>query len=116
MINHYKMAKHFIVTVTDDDLTFERNVEQAEAEAEAEAELPKRKPKPKPKPKPKRIHATKTSADFHLVPLCGAIKKPPRGGRPSTPPQTYPKRRWSHRQAKPSARAARRSLKLLKTI
>jgi len=71
VINHYKMAKHFIVTVTDDDLTFERNVEQAEAEAEAEAELPKRKPKPKPK----RIHATKTSADFHLVPLCGAIKK-----------------------------------------
>ena len=69
MINHYKMAKHFIVTVTDDDLTFERNVEQAEAEAEAEL------PKPKPKPKPKRIHATKTSADFHLVPLCGAIKK-----------------------------------------
>jgi len=104
VINHYKMAKHFIVTVTDDDLTFERNVEQAEAEAEL------------PKPKPKRIHATKTSADFHLVPLCGAIKKPPRGGRPSTPPQTYPKRRWSHRQAKPSARAARRSLKLLKTI
>src|SRR6059058_3040213 len=28
VINHYKMAKHFVVTITDDDLTFERKSEQ----------------------------------------------------------------------------------------
>ena len=33
MVNHYKMAKHFIVTITDDDLTFERKPEQIDAEA-----------------------------------------------------------------------------------
>jgi transposase len=32
-INHYKMAKHFIVTITDDDLVFERKSEQIDAEA-----------------------------------------------------------------------------------
>jgi Transposase DDE domain len=33
VVNHYKMAKHFAVTITDDDLTFERKAEQIEAEA-----------------------------------------------------------------------------------
>lgn len=33
VINHYKMAKHFAVTITDDDLTFERKNEQIDAEA-----------------------------------------------------------------------------------
>jgi hypothetical protein len=33
VINHYKMAKHFAVTITDDDLTFERKPEQIDAEA-----------------------------------------------------------------------------------
>jgi hypothetical protein len=33
VVNHYKMAKHFTVTITDDDLTFERKIEQIEAEA-----------------------------------------------------------------------------------
>jgi len=33
VINHYKMAKHFVVTITDDDLTFERKAEQIDAEA-----------------------------------------------------------------------------------
>jgi hypothetical protein len=33
VINHYKMAKHFLVSVTDDDLMFERKTEQIEAEA-----------------------------------------------------------------------------------
>src|SRR6266446_5491961 len=33
VINRYKMAKHFIVTITDDDLTFERKTEQINAEA-----------------------------------------------------------------------------------
>jgi hypothetical protein len=32
-INHYKMAKHFAVTITNDDLTFERKTEQIDAEA-----------------------------------------------------------------------------------
>jgi transposase len=32
-VNHYKMAKHFVVTITDDDLTFERNTAQIDAEA-----------------------------------------------------------------------------------
>ena len=32
-VNHYKMAKHFVVTITDDDLTFERNAAQIDAEA-----------------------------------------------------------------------------------
>jgi hypothetical protein len=33
VINHYKMAKHFTVTITDNDLTFERKLDQIEAEA-----------------------------------------------------------------------------------
>jgi transposase len=33
VINHYKVAKHFVVTITDDDLTFERKAEQIDAEA-----------------------------------------------------------------------------------
>jgi len=33
IINHYKMAKHFVVTIADDDLTFERKSEQIDAEA-----------------------------------------------------------------------------------
>jgi len=33
VINHYKMAKHFAVTITDDDLTFERKTNQIDAEA-----------------------------------------------------------------------------------
>jgi hypothetical protein len=33
VINHYKMAKHFTLTITDDDLTFERKTEQIDAEA-----------------------------------------------------------------------------------
>jgi hypothetical protein len=33
VINHYKMAKHFTVTITDNDLTFERESEQINAEA-----------------------------------------------------------------------------------
>lgn len=33
VINHYKMAKHFTVTITDNDLTFERETEQINAEA-----------------------------------------------------------------------------------
>jgi len=33
VINHYKMAKHFIVTITDDTLTFTRNAAQIAAEA-----------------------------------------------------------------------------------
>jgi transposase len=33
VINHYKMAKHFAVTISDADLTFERKAEQIEAEA-----------------------------------------------------------------------------------
>lgn len=33
VVNHYKMAKHFAVTITDDDLTFERKTEQIDAEA-----------------------------------------------------------------------------------
>jgi Transposase DDE domain len=33
VINHYKMAKHFAVSITDDDLTFERESEQIDAEA-----------------------------------------------------------------------------------
>jgi hypothetical protein len=32
-LNHYKMAKHFVVTITDDDLTFARNTAQIDAEA-----------------------------------------------------------------------------------
>ena len=32
-LNHYKMAKHFVVTITDDDLTFARNTTQIDAEA-----------------------------------------------------------------------------------
>ncbi len=32
-INHYKMAKHFTVTITDDDFVFERKSEQIDAEA-----------------------------------------------------------------------------------
>lgn len=24
-VNHYKMAKHFLITITDDDLTVQRN-------------------------------------------------------------------------------------------
>ena len=33
VINHYKMAKHFAVTISDNDLTFERETEQIDAEA-----------------------------------------------------------------------------------
>jgi transposase len=33
VISHYKVAKHFVVTITDDDLTFERKAEQIDAEA-----------------------------------------------------------------------------------
>jgi Transposase DDE domain len=33
VIDHYKMAKHFIVTITDDTLTFTRNAAQIAAEA-----------------------------------------------------------------------------------
>ena len=33
VVNHYKVAKHFAVTITDDDLTFERKNEQIDAEA-----------------------------------------------------------------------------------
>jgi transposase len=33
VINHYKMAKHFDVAITDNDLTFERNTAQINAEA-----------------------------------------------------------------------------------
>ena len=33
VINHYKMAKHFAVTISDNDLTFERKTEQIDAEA-----------------------------------------------------------------------------------
>ncbi len=33
VINHYKVAKHFVVTITDDNLTFERKAEQIAAEA-----------------------------------------------------------------------------------
>jgi len=33
VIDHYKMAKHFTVTITDDALTFTRNAEQIAAEA-----------------------------------------------------------------------------------
>jgi transposase len=33
VVNHYKVAKHFDVAITDDDLTFERKTEQIEAEA-----------------------------------------------------------------------------------
>jgi transposase len=33
VVNHYKVAKHFAVTITDDDLTFERKGEQIDAEA-----------------------------------------------------------------------------------
>jgi len=33
VINHYKMAKHFTVTITDDALTFTRDAAQIEAEA-----------------------------------------------------------------------------------
>jgi hypothetical protein len=33
VVNHYKMAKHFTVAITDDDLTFERKIEQIQAEA-----------------------------------------------------------------------------------
>jgi transposase len=32
-LNHYKMAKHFVVTITDNDLIFERNAAQIDAEA-----------------------------------------------------------------------------------
>ena len=32
-LNHYKMAKHFVVTITDDDLTFVRNAAQIDGEA-----------------------------------------------------------------------------------
>jgi len=32
VINHYKMAKHFAVTISDHDLTFERKTEQIDAE------------------------------------------------------------------------------------
>jgi hypothetical protein len=32
-VNHYKMAKHFVITITDDDLTFARNSAQIDAEA-----------------------------------------------------------------------------------
>jgi hypothetical protein len=32
VINHYKMAKHFAVTITDNDLIFERKTEQIDAE------------------------------------------------------------------------------------
>ena len=33
VVDHYKMAKHFAVTILDDDLTFERKTEQITAEA-----------------------------------------------------------------------------------
>src|SRR5262245_60641652 len=33
VVNHYKMAKHFALTITDDDLAFEREREQIDAEA-----------------------------------------------------------------------------------
>ena len=33
MINHYKMAKHFDITITDNDLAFARKVDQIDAEA-----------------------------------------------------------------------------------
>jgi hypothetical protein len=33
VINHYKMAKHFTVTITDDDVAFTRNTAQIDAEA-----------------------------------------------------------------------------------
>jgi hypothetical protein len=33
VINHYKVAKHFVVTITDDELTFARKAEQIDAEA-----------------------------------------------------------------------------------
>jgi hypothetical protein len=33
VINHYKMAKHFTLTITDNDLTFARKVAQIDAEA-----------------------------------------------------------------------------------
>jgi hypothetical protein len=33
VVNHYKMAKHFDVTITDTDLSFERKTEQINAEA-----------------------------------------------------------------------------------
>lgn len=33
VVNRYKMAKHFALTITDNDLTFEREAEQIEAEA-----------------------------------------------------------------------------------
>jgi transposase len=32
-VNRYKMAKHFVVTITDNDLAFERNTAQIDAEA-----------------------------------------------------------------------------------
>jgi hypothetical protein len=33
VVNHYKMAKHFAVAISDNDLMFERKIEQIEAEA-----------------------------------------------------------------------------------
>src|SRR5712691_7210423 len=33
VVNHYKVAKHFAVTIIDDDLTFERKNQQIDAEA-----------------------------------------------------------------------------------
>jgi transposase len=33
VINRYKMGKHFDITITDDDLSYERNIEQINAEA-----------------------------------------------------------------------------------
>ena len=33
VLNRYKMAKHFAVTITDDDLSFERDSAQIAAEA-----------------------------------------------------------------------------------
>ena len=33
MVDHYKMAKNFTVVITDNELTFERKLEQIEAEA-----------------------------------------------------------------------------------
>ena len=33
VIDHYKMAKHFTITITDDGLTFTRNAPQIAAEA-----------------------------------------------------------------------------------
>ena len=80
VVNHYKMAKHFTVVIADNELTFERKLEQIEAEAlldgiyvlrtdlKLERSMPPRPSAPiKPGKRRARLSQLKTSIHNHAI-------------------------------------------------